>query len=379
MTGLPSPALSFSILGEPARLAAPGALRLLVAVLVVAVLGLIALARRRAALARAAGALAWRIAPGAGTARPAARLGLSALGLALLALALARPQCGTRTELAKRYGVDLVVVLDASRSMLARDVGPDRLGRARLEVGALLDRLAGDRVGVVVFAGEAFVACPLTGDYAAARLLLRSVGPDAIPQQGTALADALRAAREVLEAADRGARSKVVLVVSDGEDQEGGAEEAAQALADTGIRVYALGVGRREGAPIPLLDASGNVAGYKKDRRGETVVTRLDDDALAAIAAKGNGAVYQATSPDRGIDAFRAELDRMEKTELEGRLTVSWEDRYALAAFPALLALMGAILLRERRAAHEGAKGIASRSRFDRLTTNERSREERTR
>ena len=318
-------------------------------------LGAVAIARRRAALARAAGALGARIAPTAGAARPAARLGLSGAGLALLALAVARPQCGTRTEITRRTGLDLAVVLDASRSMLARDVLPDRLARARLEVSSLLDGLGGDRVAIVAFAGEAFIQCPLTGDAQAARLFLRAVGPDAIPQQGTALANALLAAKEVLEAAEHGPRTRVVLVVSDGEDQEGGVDEAARTLADAGIHVLALAVGTPAGAPIPLLDAGGNVAGYKKDRRGETVVTRLDLAALQALAARGNGEVFDVSSPERGVAALRAALDRMERSELEGRAEVAWEDRYPLAAFPALLLLLAALLVPEARPARREA------------------------
>jgi len=243
--------LSFSFLGYALRLADPGALRLLLAVLLLALLGALALVRRRRALARAAGASAPRLAPAANRTRPAARLGLSLLGLALLAVALSRPQCGTRSEIARRYGVDLVVVLDASRSMLAEDVRPDRLARAKLELGALLDGLAGDRVGLVVFAGEAFVACPLTTDYAAARLFLRSVEPDALPRQGTALAQALERAREALDLPEGAARARVVLVVSDGEDHEGGTASAARALADAGVRIFALAVGTAAGAPVP--------------------------------------------------------------------------------------------------------------------------------
>jgi Ca-activated chloride channel homolog len=344
-----TPALHVNVLGYAIRLAEPSALWLLAVVAAVALAGGFALVRRRSALARTAGALAPRVAPRANTARPAARLGLAVLALALLALALARPQCGTRTELAHRYGVDLVVVLDASLSMTARDVAPDRLSRATLEVGGLLDSLAGDRVGVVVFAGRAFVACPLTSDQAAAKLFLRSVGFDAVPQQGTAVAEALAAAREVLDAAERGARSKVVLLVSDGEDQEGGAAEAAAALADAGIRVHALGVGTAAGGPIPLRDPNGSVAGYKKDRKGETVVTRLEEGGLRAIAERGGGEVFLVGAPGRDVAAFRAALDRMEKSELESRLTVSYEDRYALAAFPAFLLLLASLLVREGR------------------------------
>jgi Ca-activated chloride channel homolog len=354
VTDVPAPPLTLDVLGEGLRLAEPGALRLLFAVAVAAVLGAVALHRRRAALARAAGDLGPRVAPGAGLARPAARLGLWTAGLALLAVALARPQCGTRTELSRRWGVDLAVVLDASRSMQARDVKPDRLRRAQLEIADLLDRLAGDRVAIVTFAGASFVQCPLTSDYAAAKLFLRAVDADAIPQQGTALADALLAARDVLTATDHAARAKVVLLVSDGEDHQGGVDDAVQALAGEGIRVFALAVGGRDGAPIPVLDETGAVTGYRTDRRGEPVVTRLDEAGLQAIVAKGNGKLYDVEAPGRGIPALRAELDRMEKSELEGRVTVTWEDRYAVAAFPALLLLLAALLLPEARPAPEG-------------------------
>jgi Ca-activated chloride channel family protein len=280
---------------------------------------------------------------------PVGRLSLSVLGLALLVLALSRPQCGSRTEVTRRMGLDLVIALDVSRSMLARDVGPDRLTRARLEVSRLLGGLGGDRIGLVVFARQAFPACPLTSDLDALRAFLRSAGPSSVPDQGTALAAALRKAGEVLQEEEHGARSKVVVLVSDGEDQGQGAADAAAALADAGIRVYALAVGGRQGAPIPLTDASGGVTGYKKDGRGETIVTRLDEATLASVAAKGNGEVFEVARPDRGVDALRAALDRLARTELTGRTSVAWEDRYALLAFPALLALLGALLLPEAR------------------------------
>lgn len=343
------PALAFRVLGEQVRLLEPGAMKLLLAVAALALLAGVALWRRRAALSRAAGPLAQRIAPGAGVARPLGRLSLSVLGLALLVLALSRPQCGSRTEVTRRMGLDLVIALDVSRSMLARDVGPDRLTRAQLELSRLLDGLGGDRVGLVLFAGRAFPACPLTSDLEALRVFLRQAGPDSVPEQGTRLAEGLQAARQVLEAEEHGARSKVVVLVSDGEDQDQGAAAAAAVLADAGIRVFALAVGRREGVPIPLADASGAVTGYKKDGRGETVVTRLDDATLAAVAAKGNGEVFEVARPDRSVDALRAALERLARTELAGRASVSWEDRYALLAFPALLALLGALLVPEAR------------------------------
>jgi Ca-activated chloride channel family protein len=345
--------LGFQVLGAPARLAAPGALWLLLAVVALAVLGAVQLQRRRALLLRMAGPQVRRVAPRASAARPGARLGLSLAGLCLLALALSRPQCGTRTELAKRIGVDVVIALDVSRSMLARDVKPDRLTRATLEVGALLESLAGDRVGVVVFAGEAFVQCPLTTDYAAARLFLRGVSSKSVPQQGSDLGNALTAAREVLEGSAAAAgRSRVVLLVSDGEDLEGGAREAAAQLAEAGVRVFALAVGTAAGEPIPVTDAAGGLAGYKKDRGGEPVVTRLDLATLRAVVEKGGGELYELGSPDHGPGAFRAALDQLEKSELTSRLVVQYEDRYALAAFPGFLLLLAALLLTDGRTPH---------------------------
>jgi Ca-activated chloride channel family protein len=340
------PALQIGFLGYAARLAEPRALWLLAAVGALAALAAASLLLRRAALRRAAGSLAPRLAPGAGLARPAARQGLALLGLALLAVALARPQCGSRAEITRRSGVDLAVVLDASRSMLARDVLPDRLGRAKLEVGSLLDGLAGDRVALVVFAAEPFVQCPLTTDYEAARVFLRAVGPDSIPSQGTDVGAALSAAADVLHASSgTGTRTRVVLLVSDGEDNEGSGVRTALALADEGVRVYALALGDPAGAPIP-----GQAGGApRRDRAGNTVVTRRDDAVLRAIAGAGGGEVFEVGPAGRGVEAFRAALGRLERSEIEGRVTVSYEDRYALAAYPAFLAILAALLLREAR------------------------------
>jgi len=344
MTG---PALQLTILGEAVRLAAPRALWALALVALLAALGALAIVRRRRDLGRLLGPLAERMAPGAGAARPAARLGAQVLGLSLLALALSRPQCGTRAELGKRYGIDLVVALDVSRSMLARDEQPDRLSRARLEVSALLDRLQGDRVAVVLFAADAFVQCPLTTDYAAARLLLRAAGPDSLPRQGTSLGGALATAGEVLQAAERGGRSRAVVMFTDGEGHEPGLEAAVERLAAEGVRVFTVGLGTPEGAPVPLLDREGRVTGFRKGKDGSPVVTRLEEGALRALAEKTGGRYFRAAGAV-GLPELAEELSRMEKSEIEGRTTVTWEERYALLAFPAFLLLLAAALVRER-------------------------------
>jgi Ca-activated chloride channel family protein len=292
-----------------------------------------------------------------GAAQGALRGSLLGTGLFFLFLAAAGPQCGERTELVKRSGIDLVIALDASNSMLARDVKPSRLDRAKLEVTALLDRLKGDRVGLVVFAGEAFVQCPLTTDYSAARLFLRAVEPTAMPQQGTAIASALFEAKRVLDGGSRGSAGRAVLLISDGEDQQGDALKAAGELGESGIRLYAVPVGTEAGEPIPMTDKNGNVSGYKKDREGKTVLTRTDVAGLRELAVRGGGIALRGSGTELGVLELLPELDKLQKGELESRLSVQYDDKYIWFAWPAFALLcFGAALgegplLRKRSAA----------------------------
>ncbi|BDG10274.1 vWA domain-containing protein [Anaeromyxobacter paludicola] len=350
MTGAP---LELRLLGAPARLAEPRWLWLLLVVAALAALAAFSLRRRRALLARTAGGLAARVAPGAGAARPALRAGLAVAALALLAVALSRPQRGQRVEGAKRYGVDVVFALDASRSMRARDVAPDRFGLARLEVEALLDRLAGNRFGIVTFARSAFVQCPLTTDTAAARLFLRAASPEAMPDQGTSLEAALSAAGEVLAAGERGPRGRVVVLLSDGEDHEPGAAAAARALADAGARVFAVGIGGTSGEPIPLRGKGGALDGYQRDGRGELVLSRLGEAALREVAESGGGAYLRASDAGVGLPAVAAAVERLEKAELESRVAVSWEEQGGWFAGAAFLCLLGALLVPDVRPRRE--------------------------
>jgi len=284
---------------------------------------------------------------GAGAGQGIARGSLLGLGLFCLLVGAAGPQCGERTEVVKRTGIDLVIALDASNSMLARDVKPSRLERAKLEVTALLERIRGDRVGLVVFAGEAFIQCPLTTDYAAARLFLRAVEPVSMATQGTAIADALYQAKEVLEGGGREGAAKAVLLITDGEDQQGEALEAAGTLAESGIRIFAVPVGGTEGEPIPILDREGNLTGYKKDKEGRTVLTRTDVAGLRELTARGNGLLLTASGTDLGVLGFLPELDKMQKGELETRLSVQYDDKYAWFAWPAFVLLCAAAALGE--------------------------------
>lgn len=347
-------AWQFTLLGLPARLERPEALWFLAGAVVVALLWLRHLARRRRDLAVIPARLLPRMAPRGGLGRDAASGAVSLAGIAVLAVAAAQPQCGTRSVVEKRYGIDVVIALDASTSMTARDVKPSRLERAKLELSGLIDRLKGDRVGIVVFAGDAFVQCPLTTDYAAAKMILRAVRPDDLPQQGTALAPALGIAEELLQAGDRGAAGRALVVLTDGEDHEGAVDLAGERLAEQGVRIFTVGVGSTGGEPIPLLNADGSVAGYKKDKQGKTIMTRLDEAPLVRLAEVSGGKYVPSSAGDLGLGQIHDEIDRMDKAELETRLTVQYDDRYETFAWPgaALLALglaFGEGRLRRRR------------------------------
>jgi Ca-activated chloride channel family protein len=340
MTGIQT-----TLLGQHLRIVSPLFLWLAPLGLLFGALTAVAALRRQRRLSTLLGPRLPQALPGGGAGQGVARGSLFGVGLFLLFFAAAGPQCGERSELVKRSGIDLVIALDASNSMLARDVKPSRLERAKLEVTALLDRLKGDRVGLVVFAGDAFVQCPLTTDYAAASLFLRAVDPSAMPQQGTAIANALLESKRVLDGGGRGSAGKAVLLITDGEDQEGDAVKAAAELGEAGIRLYPVAVGSETGEPIPVVDKDGSVTGYKKDREGKTVLTRTDVAGLRELASQAGGIVLRGGGSDLGVLQVLPELDKLQKGELESRLSVQYDDKYGWFAWPAFVLLaLGAML-----------------------------------
>ena len=335
----------FTLLGYEAGFGQPWLLLAAVSVLLVIPVGIAFAHRRQRRIEALLGArLGPRLTPGVSVVRPLVRVMLQGLGLALLGIALAQPQCGSHTEIVKRQGIDLVVALDASKSMLARDVEPDRLARAKLELTTLLDELKGDRVGLVAFAGEAHVQCPLTSDYSAAKLFLRAVDPQQMPQGGTNVGDALRLAAKMLETSDRGAADRVVVLLSDGEDLEGGALAAAKQLAESGIRLFTVGIGSEAGEPIPRYDRRGNFLDFQKDRHGETIVTRLDAAGLRGLAEATDGAYFHQP---RGvaIGEVVSRVDRMKKAELESRVSVRYEEQFQAFALPGMLLWLVGVLV----------------------------------
>jgi Ca-activated chloride channel family protein len=345
-------ALQFNWLGVPVRLVHPQALWWGAAALVAMALYLLGGLRRRRLLGRLLTPVAQdRVIDGQRGFRGPLSATSLCLGVLCLAVALSQPQCGTRTELARRTGIDVVVALDASRSMQAQDIRPSRLERAKLELADLMDRLRGDRIGIVVFAADAFVQCPLTTDYAAAKLFLKAITYDSVPQQGTSLSSALLLGKQLLDEGGGLARGRALILLTDGEDHEPGLENALEALSQDGVRVYPVGIGSTSGEPIPVYDDKGRFAGYKKDRQGQTVMTRLNEEVLREIADKTGGRYFHSTAGDVGIPAVVEELERLDKAEFESRLTVEYAERYREIAAPgfALLLLGAAFPQRGRR------------------------------
>lgn len=318
----------FTILGYKAGFAQPW---FLLGILVALLLGLIAIivsVRRGTRVKKTLSPrLAPALTPGVSVWLPTLQSSSYTVALIFFAFALAQPQCGEKAEVAKRRGIDVVVALDASKSMYARDVTPSRLERAKLELTSLLDSLKGDRVGLVVFAGDAFIQCPLTSDYAAAKLFLRAVDPEQMPQGGSNIGAALQLSRQVLENADRGAKDRVVVLLSDGEDLTGDVKDGVEGLKDFGAKVLAIGIGSESGETIPVFNRAGEVVGYKKDENGTTVITRMDRAGLTAIAnATGGEFFYQP----RGVamaDVVKV-IDSLQKSELESRLTVKYGEAF---------------------------------------------------
>lgn len=314
----------FSFLGYKLGLAQPLHLVLLALVALFGGLALWSALRRRDRVRRVVPErLSPQLAPGVSVALPAMQSSATALALTCFAVALAQPQCGEKAEVVKRRGIDVVVAIDASRSMNARDVQPSRLDRARLELTALLDQLKGDRVAIIAFAGDAFVQCPLTSDYAAAKMFLRAVDPEQMPQGGTNIGGALLLAKEVFAGAERGAKDRVVVLLSDGEDLTGDIAKGVDALKEIGARVFAVGVGSEQGERIPILSREREIAGYKKDENGTTVLTRLDRAGLERIASDTGGGFYFQPK-GVAVDEVVRIIDGLQKTEHEARLTMKY-------------------------------------------------------
>jgi Ca-activated chloride channel family protein len=262
-------------------------------------------------------------------------------------VALANPQIGTKLEEVTREGVDVLVALDVSESMLAEDIKPNRLEKAKHEVGKLIDLLQGDRIGIVAFAGMAHVQCPLTLDYSAANLFLDIIDTDLIPQPGTAIGSAIRTSIKAYNSEER--KYKVLILITDGEDHESDPIEAAKEAEQEGIIIYTVGIGSQQGVPIPQYTGSGVQSGFKRDREGSVVTTKLDVLTLQKIAYQTGGKYFLASSGEAELNEIYDEIAQLEKKELVSKQFSQYEDRFQIFLAIGLILLLIELFLPERK------------------------------
>ncbi len=276
--------------------------------------------------------------------------------LACLGIAAARPQIGTYAVPVQAEGIDLVFALDASLSMLAEDIKPNRLQRAKHEIATLMDKLRGDRVGIVMFSGTSFIQCPLTFDYNAAKLFLDAITVNSISVPGTALEHAIRTSIRAFEQSVEGS-SKVVILLTDGENHEGDPLKAAEDASARGIKIYTIGIGSQKGEPIPLRNEQGELIGYKKDANGTVIMTKLDQLTLEKIAVLTDGEFYQSSSGSLELDEIYANIAAMEKTVQETRLVTHYEEQYYYFVGLAVVLLLLDTFLTDRKTVRHAWEG----------------------
>lgn len=266
-------------------------------------------------------------------------------GFSSLILALCNLQTGSKLTEVKREGADIIVCIDVSNSMMAQDLSPNRLVRAKYALEKMIDMLEGDRLGLVIFAGEAYVQLPITTDYGAAKMFLESIDPGMVAVQGTDISDAIKKASDSFSS-DEG-KNRAIILITDGDNHETEAIEAAEEAAKKGIMINTIGIGSLNGVPIPLLE-NGTVKGYRKDKDGQTVITKLDAELLKTIASKANGVFVHASQADLGLDAVLDKIAQLDKSQLESKMYTDYEDQFQWFLGLALVFFFIEFLLTER-------------------------------
>lgn len=286
-------------------------------------------------------ALVGALMPSASAAKGWVRVVLLSLAVACLSVGLARPRIGAKLSQREAKGAEIMICLDVSNSMLAQDYSPDRLSRAKLAISRLVDRLQGDRIGLIVFAGSSFVQLPITTDYVSAKMFLGSIDTESVPVQGTAIGDAVLTASKSFSAQSE--KSRAIIVITDGENHEDDPVEAAKQAAGLGIKVYTVGVGSVTGQPIPK---DGDLM---KDKDGNIVVTRLDEGTLQKMARVGNGAYVRAGNEEFGLNPIIDDIRRMEDEKFNSVVFEEYDEQYMYFFAAALLLLVIEMLVGERR------------------------------
>jgi Ca-activated chloride channel family protein len=286
---------------------------------------------------------------------------------AMLVVALSNPQVGSRMEEVKQEGVDMFIALDVSRSMMAEDIKPNRLEKAKYEIRNLIDRLAGDKIGLIVFSGEAYTQFSLTIDYNAAGLLLDVVDVESVPNPGTAIGSAIAQAMKSFNFEEPS--SKVLVIMTDGENNSGDAIEQAKLAAEKGVRIYTIGLGSSAGAPIPVYNGAGQQTDFKRDRSGNIVLTKLDEVSLQEIASIGKGNYYRATNSQDELDAIYKDINTLEKREFGAKQFTEFDDKFQYFLFIACILMLIEVILSDKK-----TEWLAQYNPFRGLTGGERSK-----
>ena len=275
--------------------------------------------------------------------RPDVKFWLVFTAIGLFAVLLARPQFGSKLETVKRKGVEVMIALDISNSMLAQDVQPSRLEKAKRLISKLVDGMENDKVGMIVFAGDAFTQLPITSDYISAKMFLESINPSLISKQGTAIGAAISLAARSFTPQEGVGRA--IVVITDGENHEDDAVKAAAAAAEKGIHVNIVGMGDPKGSPIPV-DGSNN---YMKDKDGNVVITKLNEEMCQEIAAAGHGTYVRADNTNSALRALQKEIDKMNKSELDSKVYSEYDERFQTFAWIALILLLVDFMTLDRK------------------------------
>ncbi|TQO39149.1 Ca-activated chloride channel family protein [Arenibacter algicola] len=269
------------------------------------------------------------------------------LGIASLTMALVNPKIGTKLETVKREGVDIVFTVDVSKSMLAEDIAPNRLEKAKRLVSEIINQLASDRIGIIAYAGQAFPQLPITTDYGAAKMFLQNMNTDMLSSQGTAIDQAIELASTYYD--DEEQTNRVLFIISDGEDHsEGNVSNAVENATNEGIRVFSIGVGKTKGAPIPLK-RNGIVESLKKDNQGEVVITKLNEQVLQEIADEGNGEYINGENTEEAVAFIKEQLNQMDKKEFEAKQFAEFKDQFQWFLAAGLLFLFLDIFVLDRK------------------------------
>lgn len=272
---------------------------------------------------------------------------LFVLAITFLIVGLSNPQVGTKMEEVKREGVDLMIAIDLSYSMMAQDIKPNRLERAKQAISRLIDKLEGDRIGLVVFAGEAYVQLPITTDYSAAKLFLSTVNTSIIPTQGTKIANAIDLCSKSFD--KENAQSKAIIIITDGETHDEEAIESAKKAKEEGIYIHTLGMGLTKGGPIPIYNKYGSTSEFRKDRQGNVIITKLNESMLQEIALAGEGTYIRANNSKSGLSSLFEEINKMEKKEIGTMIFTNYKDRFQIFIGISLVLLILNLFFLERK------------------------------